>query len=279
MDAILKNLENLEESKNSFISHAYDYAIEVFGEIDKIEYNSSVNLEKDKYIRMLQIIINKKTEDEKILKEKMALYIDNITKDISKSMKENDNISDINKRIERYVSTQELLRVITDYDLCQVKAYKIDINKSNRKYIKWEDVIINNSGGEKFVVFFTLLIALISYSRSASKINWMNNKNSTKILIMDNPFGAITSGHLLKPVFEIANKYKTQLICLSDIKQSTVMEQFKLVYMIKIMQSSTRQGDYLQIEKIENGEMTINKELLEKAKLYYETTQTSLFDE
>ena len=72
------------------------------------------------------------------------------------------------------------------------------------------------SGGEKFVAYFSA--GCLDFSRGRSR-NTLIKKEDSKGAIMDNPFGPITSGHLLKPMFDIARKYNTQLICLSDIKQ------------------------------------------------------------
>ena len=94
---------------------------------------------------------------------------------------------------------------------------------------------------------------------------------------MDNPFGPITSGHLLKPMFDIAKKYNTQLICLSDIKQGDVINSFDLIYMVKIRQTMNRE-DYLELEPIVQRKMA-QDERLEKAYYHYiRPEQMSLFE-
>jgi hypothetical protein len=40
----------------------------------------------------------------------------------------------------------------------------------------WEDIIVKNSGGEKFVAYFSLLVALISYSRGRSRDTLIKKK-------------------------------------------------------------------------------------------------------
>ena len=91
---------------------------------------------------------------------------------------------------------------------------------------------------------------------------------------MDNPFGPITSGHLLKPMFDIAQN-TTQLICLSDIKQGSVVNSFDLIYMIKIRQNMM-QEDFLEIEPI--SKELKQDEKLENVYLYRKTDQISIFD-
>ena len=60
-----------------------------------------------------------------------------------------------------------------------VYVYKIDLNEKNSGMKRWEDAMSQNSGGEKFVVFFTMVSILITYIRlreedPPGKILWMN---------------------------------------------------------------------------------------------------------
>lgn len=63
-------------------------------------------------------------------------------------------------------------------------------------------------------------------------------KEEGKVLIMDNPFGKTSSKHLLIPMMEIAKKYNTQLICLSDIGKSDIYDRFDRIFALKLLESS-----------------------------------------
>jgi hypothetical protein len=63
-----------------------------------------------------------------------------------------------------------------------------------------------------------------------------------------NPFGPISSEHLLQPMFEIAKRHRTQLICLSDLKQNSIMNCFNLIYMLKIRTGAIDGKEYLKFE-------------------------------
>jgi len=67
---------------------------------------------------------------------------------------------------------------------------------------------------------------------------------------MDNPFGPITSEHLLKPLFEIAKKYNTQMICLTDLKEHTIFDRFNLIYTLNIEREVGREDEYLELKII-----------------------------
>ncbi|VDN47261.1 Chromosome segregation ATPase [Petrocella atlantisensis] len=276
MKLMQTKIDQLVHSKNDLIEHAYLEAKNVYDEIPKVVDNSSIEIDGAKK-KILDIQYDKIQSDEiakERIKDHILICLDSITHEI----KNNEDESRIRKNVIKILSTKELLNIISNLENFKVKAYKVDINEKNRKMMSWEDLIVKNSGGEKFVAYFSLLVALISYSRkNTHNIDLFKKKEESKVLIMDNPFGPITSGHLLKPMFDIAKKYNTQLICLSDIKEGAVINSFNLVYNIKIRQNMMRQ-EYLDIEENNFADLKTN-EKLEKAYLYSKSTQMSLLDE
>jgi hypothetical protein len=250
-------------------------ASRIYHEIPKISENSAVEIDGVRK-KVLEIQYDE-MENEIQAREKMNQYIQDCLNNLTKLIKEDDGSNKVSREVAKYMSTKELLNIISNLENCRIKAYKVDLNEKNRHMMLWEDIIVKNSGGEKFVAYFSLLVALISYSRKQIKgYQSFRRKEESKVLIMDNPFGPITSGHLLKPMFDIARKYNTQLICLSDIKQGSVLNSFDLIYMIKIRQNMM-QEDFLELEPIFLKEMK-QDEKLEKAHLYGRVEQASLFD-
>ena len=277
-----EKLSNVEKNKLDMIQHSYLHAKQVYGEIQKIAENSSIKLEgKNRPIPMLKINMEPmgETEDENITK--MRGYIENCVTIIKKDMTEDKKLEEIRKKISKYMSTKELLNVLSDLGKLKIMAYKIDINVNNSGYKSWEQVMKENSGGERFVSFFAVLVALMSYTRTSMKFEDDYQRNTDmKVLIMDNPFGPISSEHLLKPLFKIAQKYHTQLICLTDLKQNSILNCFNLIYMIKIRQNVFGTNEYIQLEQQIKEDAKVEKdEMLEKAVFRAkEVEQISLFE-
>jgi energy-coupling factor transporter ATP-binding protein EcfA2 len=260
-------LSNVEKNKKDMIQHSYLHAKQVFDEIQKISENSSIKLDgKNRPVPMLKIHMEPlNTEEDN--STKMESYIENCVTIIKGDMKEEKKIEEIRKKISRYMSTRELLHVLSDLGKMKISAYKIDINARNSTYKSWEQVMKENSGGERFVSFFAVIVALMSYTRTSMKFEDDYQRNQdTKVLIMDNPFGPISSEHLLKPLFKIAKKYNTQLICLTDLKQNSILNCFNLIYMLKIRQNVFGTTEYLQLEQQIKEDAKIEQdEKLEKA--------------
>jgi chromosome segregation ATPase len=276
LNDVLKIMESkvlqLQHARNDLVEHAFMEVMRIYHEIPKISENSAVEIDGVRR-RVLEITYDK-IDNELSAKEKLSVYIYDCLESLKQSIKNKEDDGKIRRDLEKFIQTKELLNVVCSLDSFVVKAYKIDIYEKNRRMMAWEDLIIKNSGGEKFVAYFSLLVALISYSRGRNK-DTLVKKDETKVLIMDNPFGPITSGHLLKPMFDIAEKYNTQLICLSDIKQGFVIDNFKLIYMIKIRQNMMKQ-EYLEFEPQLLADLKAD-ERLEKVYLYTRTEQQSLF--
>ncbi|PEQ91748.1 hypothetical protein CN481_15780 [Bacillus sp. AFS006103] len=276
-----ERLSNVEKNKHDMIQHSFLHAKQVYGEIQKIAENSSIKLEgKNRPIPMLKINMEPLSETEEENITRMRAYIENCVSIIKKDMTEDKRLEEIRKKISKYMSTKELLNVLSDLGKLKIMAYKIDINVNNSGYKSWEQVMKENSGGERFVSFFAVLVALMSYTRTSMKFEDDYQRNTdTKVLIMDNPFGPISSEHLLKPLFKIAQKYNTQLICLTDLKQNSILNCFNLIYMIKIRQNVFGTNEYIQLEQqIKEAAMVERDEMLEKAVFRAsEIEQISLF--
>ena len=134
---------------------------------------------------------------------------------------------DVKKMAEKIVGSRNLLRKYIGKEAIRVDAYKIDQNPQNAGYRSWEHTQINNSGAEKFVVYFAVILSLMNYTRG--DFGSIRDKDLRSALILDNPFGATSSKHIIVPMFAIAKHFRVQMICLSDINKSDVINCFDIV--------------------------------------------------
>ena len=134
---------------------------------------------------------------------------------------------DIKRMAEKIVGSRNLLRKYIAKEAIRVDAYKIDQNPQNAGYRSWEQTQVNNSGAEKFVVYFAVILSLMNYTRG--DFGSIRDKDLRSALILDNPFGATSSKHILVPMFAIAKHFRVQMICLSDINKSDVINCFDIV--------------------------------------------------
>lgn len=193
--------------------------------------------------------------DENIANAAITAEIDKGTEEIVARMSEESFAeSEVRRIAARTVGSKRLLRKYIGAENIVLKAYKIDRNPDNSGYRTWEQTQVNNSGAEKFVVYFAVILALMAYTRDG--YDDLDGKSNRSVLILDNPFGPISSKHVLEPMFEISRNYNVQMICLSDISKSDIVSCFDLVIRAVVKQfalSSKEQLTHEGNESIEHG--------------------------
>ncbi|MDW5298524.1 MAG: hypothetical protein SA378_00065 [Sedimentibacter sp.] len=276
-----QQLMNIEHTKKQVIDQCVSYASLIYEDIKAITDKSRVKLTgRNKNVKMLKIDMPEKINDN--ARNRMEEHISSSVKIMADIFEKNleDNNKKFRDKIKGIVSTRELLNQFIGSSKIPVSVYKVDLNESNSGLKRWEDAISENSGGEKFVVFFTLVSVLMSYTRDAT-IRRMGQEtiNESKVIIMDNPFGKTSSEHLLNAIMDIAKTFNIQLICLSDLSQSSITNRFNLIFRLSI-----RKRMYSDTEVLRIQDFTINKqglsedERLEHAMIYQTSKQENIFD-
>ncbi|MDP4180898.1 MAG: hypothetical protein Q8942_07375 [Bacillota bacterium] len=231
----IRKIDNME---SCIIDNTLSYLLNVYDEMNSIDRNSTIDVD-GKRCKMLIINLPQKENLESILlKEYLRNTIRNCV-NIYKQGKSLDNI------LSNEISTFDLFDRLVSINKIEITLIKVEPNKLKKK--SWKEVIEENSGGELFVSAFVVFISLLTYMRGE---NLLSSNMESKVLIMDNPFGPITSEHLLKPLFEISKKYNTQLICLTDLKEHTIFDRFNLIYSVNIEREIGREEEYIELKTI-----------------------------
>lgn len=274
-------LKNIVNTKRQITDQCVSYATMIYEDIKRITAKSKIRLTgKSRPVQMLKIDIPESLDSR--VNDRMTDYVENslrVMVEMSRLDADKNNRK-YKDKMRDLMSSRELLNQLIGTVKIQVSVYKIDLNPNNSGMKKWEDAMAQNSGGEKFVVFFTLVSTLISYTREAAGRNaGTDMSKDSKVILMDNPFARTSSEHLLKAVIDIARTFNIQLICLSDLSQSSITNRFALIYQLAV-----RKMLYSDKEILKTGNVQINKEgLYENEKLehiavYERYEQESLFD-
>ncbi len=71
-------------------------------------------------------------------------------------------------------------------------------------------------------------------------------------LIMDNPFAAISSKHLLIPLFEYAKKTNIQLICFTDHNKADIIDRFDIIHKL-VIKTLVNHKEFVSSEKVKES--------------------------
>lgn len=280
-----QQLSKMEDTKRQVIENCLSFSQSIFEGIKSISEKSRIKLNgKNRSTQMLKIGIPSEV-DNKAAQSRMKDYIEETMKlliDYMKKEQGKDGGKDkkYKERIRSMVSTRQLINQLIGKDQIPVSIYKIELNEHNSGFKSWEDAMKENSGGEKFVSFFTVASTLISYTRQETSRKIGDSlSNESKVMIMDNPFARTSSAHLLKAVIDIARTFNIQLICLSDLSQSSITNRFSLVYMLSVRQKLYSEKEVLYVEKQQiNNNGVQEDERLEHVMLHQKFEQGNLFD-
>lgn len=218
------DLEEFNKSKSDLLRQCVFQGKRVYEGLRSMAKSSAVSIVEGKSKKQMIKIDIPDEIDTNVAEATIGAELDTGIQELVLLLNNNSSEADVIKTTSRVIGSQTLLRKYIGKDNIRVDVYKIDLNPENAKYRTWRETQINSSGGEKLVSYFALILSLLNYSRS--DYGDINDKNLTSVLILDNPFGAISSGHLLHPMFEIANHFRVQLICLSDLNKADITACF-----------------------------------------------------
>lgn len=252
LDVLLKDVE---DSRKQLVEHCRQRVGRLYDNLKILSKKSTIQIGNAKK-QMIRIDL----PDVEPMSEQPAERINQyITEQVKKYLSEQDTSA---KTHHEHLAIRRLLNCYIGKEIIPITVFKIDKNVQNSRYRSWQDALKANSGGEQFVVLFSLIISVMNYTRSLT-----SSLNTTSgVLILDNPFGPISSPHLLEPMFRIARHFHIQLICLTHLGTAAVTSFFDMVYQLRFKSLPLSNVEILESEA---------KQHMEHA--YYLSEQLSLF--
>lgn len=241
-------LRDIESSKNELVSHCMQRIKSLYDDLKNLAKKSSVKIfEQNK--QMIRIDLPEIAQDDTASRVRMEQYIESSVKEYLNNYEKTD-IRTREQSAHRIMNYRRLLNSYIGNDEIPVSVYKIGNSAQTSSYRKWENALKANSGGERFVVFFALILSMMNFSRSISN----SIKDSSGVLILDNPFGPISSAHLLTPMFEIARKFRIQLICFTHLDTAEIIKCFSNSYKLKLKARPLSSIETLEAEPLQEIE-------------------------
>ena len=252
-DQIDAELNDFDNSKQDLVHQCVLQGQQIYQALQTLMKNSRVQAYEDTRKEMLKMDLPKEI-DEKLAADEIAAEIERSAQETLHRLERGEMTeAELKQKAEETVSSRHLLRKYIRKESIELQAYKVDANRSHAEYRRWKDIPRTNSGAEKFLVYFAVIVLLIDYSGSDAGVRTHQN---TDVLILDNPFAVITSAHVLKPMFRMAEQFRIQLICLSDITKCDITNCFDLHIKAAVRQSTLSEIGILSHEgneQIEHG--------------------------
>ena len=228
------DLAHMDDERKNLEMMFLEYIEQVNANIGMIDKNSTISI-RGRSLKMLRIQVADWESEKEHFRLKLHDYFENLVKAGIHVIERNENLTEY---LGRMITTRKLYDDVVGIQNVKIKLYKVE--EEREVPISWSEVSAN-SGGEGFLSAFIILTCLLSYMRR-DEADLFTSGEEGKVLIMDNPFAQTNAEHLLKPLIEMAKKTNTQLICLSGLGGDSIYNRFDNIYVVKLQESSIRNG-------------------------------------
>lgn len=225
-----KTLEALQEVEAKIVNQALGIAIIYRDYLKEFQQMSKLDIDgKGKIIEMVKINFDECTYPDDRAQMEMRRYIQDLNKGIRDgSIKRPD--------LQKSFRPEQLVGRVIEMGKIQVKIRKIE--EESQIFQKWDS--IKASDGQENTMYIIFLIALMSYIRNI--VVGRYDKNTSKVLLLDNPFGSTGAFYLWEPIWAILKRNNIQLICSGHKIGSKIREFFPVHHILTedISQSGLR---------------------------------------
>ena len=213
-----QQVESLKDVEEKVISQALGIAKIYRDYLKRFPSLSRIILD-GRSTNMIRVNFKECGYDDAMAMSEMRHYIQQLIEDI-----EAQKISQ--KDLVEYLTPGHLINKVLDMKNISLSIRKIDTNYT--KFQRWEK--IQASDGQENAMFIIFMVVLMSYIRDI--VVDRKDKNTSKVLIIDNPFGSTSACYLWEKIAAILEKNNVQIICPGHKISPSVMEYFPVRHIL-----------------------------------------------
>ena len=230
-----QNIITHDQELEQFIVHIHMHLKKIADELRLIPKRTSVKVENQwKEIFTFQIPDWDEQEGKADIRSYIHWILDQLDKEGYKDENGFDDAGKINKDLEKWLQSKQLLQVVMKNKTMKVTCRKVtNDNKVTKGTYSWEQSNVW-SGGEKWSKNMTLFLGILNYiAEKQAAIQSKMKRHRT--VIVDNPFGKASSDHVLNPVFFIAEQLGFQIIALTAHAEGKFLrDYFPVIYSLRL---------------------------------------------
>lgn len=216
--AIEAQVEGLLEVETKIIDQALGMARTYRDHLTMIPKLSKIEIDGNPR-EILQINFDDCTYRDEVARGEMHRYIQDLTAHIQDGTLSREGL-------EKALTPGQLVGRVMDMGRVRVKIRKIDIDAY--PFQLWEK--IKASEGQENTMHIILLVVLISTIRAI--VVGRHDRDTAKVLFVDNPFGSTGSYYLWEKIWSILDRNNVQMICSGHKIDAKVREFFPISYLL-----------------------------------------------
>ena len=207
-----KTIDALKEVEEKIVNQAIGMAriyrdyLKEFPQMSKLDIG-------DKNVDMIRINFDECVYPDDRAQVEMRRYI----QDLNKLIRDGKITR---QELQKSFRPEQLVARVMEMGKIQVKIRKIE--EEAQGFQRWD--MIKASDGQENTMYIIFLIALMSYIRNI--VVGRYDTNTSKVLLLDNPFGSTGAFYLWAPIWSILKRNNIQLICSGHKISSKIREFF-----------------------------------------------------
>lgn len=239
--------ERLQKQFNTILMLVTAQANKLLEELKQVDKNSTLNGKK-----VFKIILPKEPNEVGINE-----FLTDIIEVCMNEPSRKDRI--LNSKINSY----NILNSLIDLDRVRIELVKFNARGVIKDHVPYEETHSDGecSGAQRTIMAFIILQAILDYTNTNIIAD---NKKTHRFIFLDNPFAKVTTEDFLELFFSIADKFKMQMFCFTDISKPAVLKQFKNIAVMHIVPRG--KNEYIEVEQdksineiLESGEFSQEK--------------------
>ncbi|WP_372661260.1 hypothetical protein [Cohnella sp.] len=228
LDAMENDLQSklteLRKDKDNLVDIAHRRAVIIHENICEVSKHSKVELFGNT-IQMVKIKWDPNPREVSL--HNTNLFVEKIIYELKRLKGEGKTDDEVNLYLEQQMNSMNLLKNVSPLENCYIEIFKPrkkTLLELGVEYFSWDEAA-SWSGGERYTSYMIMFMIIVTHIRKK-----LHGKESVwKTIVADNPFGAASSEHVVRPIIELALKNKIQLFCLTAIREEEIRSHFEAV--------------------------------------------------
>ncbi|SER90264.1 hypothetical protein [Salisediminibacterium halotolerans] len=230
-----KTMRSYDEQLEMFITRVHGHLVTIADELKTIPLKTRVKVDGQwKQIYQFKIPEWSEEDGKARLRDHISWIVDQLDHETYQDEYGQEDLTKVRKDLEKWLASKQLLRKVLNDEAMAVRCRKVMNNHEvTSRSSAWETT--NNwSGGERWSKNMTLFLGVLNYI--AEKQQPVAQKSVRhRTVILDNPFGAASSDHILSPVFFIAEQLGFQIIALTaHVEGKFLRDYFPVIYSCRL---------------------------------------------
>lgn len=268
IDKTEEDLKLLKDNRRALINTLMDYMALLHRNLKAIDQDTTIPI-GNVTRKMLSIEVKDWDEIEPGVKGKMEEYLDQLLVAIERNP--DNKTALINQNIYAPALYENLIGISN----IPIRLYKIEEN--NQVKIAWHEAG-KLSGAEGFLCAFVVVSALLNFQRK-DNFSSVYGKRSGHVLLLDNPFAYVQSGHIIQALMNLCEVTGTQLVAFSNVGNAEVLNAFKNIYTLRLI-ANFDDKNHLDVThtRVPQSQKNSTVEPVQ-IRIYDNTVQLNLFEE